>query len=110
MLSKKKHAAAEDGRPVLKQHYLIKCVSAATSIILIFDLFCRTFGIGHCLLTLAYSVYTASSIFLLQIQTGTDDGNALPRLEYCVRKLVQVQSLSPGKPAVGRHPLLESSD
>lgn len=79
------------------QTYLVECVSSATSIIFIFDLFCRTFGIGHCVLSLSYSVYIATSIFLIQIQSSIDDGAALRRLDYCVQMLAQVQSINPGK-------------
>lgn len=96
MLSKHQDVTPDGRNLQPMQHYLMECVSSATSIISIFDLFSRSFGIGHCVLSLAYSVYIASSIFLLQIQSGTDDGNALHRLEYCVRTLTQVRSLSPG--------------
>lgn len=77
------------------QGYLIECITSATSIISIFDLFCRTFGIRYCVLSLSYSVYIATSIFLLQVQSNPDDSQALRRLEYCVRTLAQVQRINP---------------
>jgi hypothetical protein len=70
-------------------------VNSANAIISIFDLFCRTFGIGYCVLSLSYSVYTATSIFLLQMQTSIDDGQAHRRLEYCVRMLDQIRHINP---------------
>jgi len=79
------------------QHWLVECISSASSIISIFDLFCRTFGIRFCNLSLSYSVYIATSIFLLQAQTNSGDATALRRLEYCVRTLVQLQRIDPCK-------------
>lgn len=104
MLSKHQDVSTDGRNLQPMQQYLMECVSSATSIISIFDLFSRSFGVGHCVLSLAYSVYIASSIFLLQIQSGTDDGNALHRLEYCVRTLAQVQRLSPGKRWIKQRP------
>lgn len=78
--------------------HLVKCVTSATSIIAIFDLFCRTYSLNYCVLSLAYSVYVASSIFLLQIQATPDNQQALQRLEFCIQCLGQVKSFSPGKP------------
>ncbi|KAH0489204.1 hypothetical protein TgHK011_009645 [Trichoderma gracile] len=77
------------------QRYLVECVSSATAIIAIFDLFCRTFTMNYCVLSLAYSVYIASSIFLLQVQAAPDDAQALGRLSYCMQALKQVKTFSP---------------
>ncbi|KAI8297563.1 Nitrogen assimilation transcription factor nit-4 [Colletotrichum sp. SAR11_59] len=85
----------ENLQPV--QRYLVECVTTATSIIAIFDLFCRSFGIGHCVLSLSYSVYIAASIFLLQVQSSVEDTQALRRLEYCVRILASVKRINPGE-------------
>ncbi|KAL7791740.1 fungal-specific transcription factor domain-containing protein [Trichoderma afarasin] len=77
------------------KRYLVECVTSATAIIAIFDLFCRTFTMNYCVLSLAYSVYIASSIFLLQVQAAPDDGQALERLNYCIEALKQVRTFSP---------------
>ncbi|KAH6608909.1 hypothetical protein Trco_002255 [Trichoderma cornu-damae] len=77
------------------KRYLFECVTSATAIIAIFDLFCRTFTMNYCVLSLAYSLYIASSIFLLQVQASPDDGQALGRLNYCIRALKQVKTFSP---------------
>ncbi|KAH6645084.1 fungal-specific transcription factor domain-containing protein [Truncatella angustata] len=68
-------------------HHLQECVTSATSIIAAFDLFCKTFGIGHCVLSQLYSVYIAATIFLLQIQATPHDSQALGRLEFCLNAL-----------------------
>lgn len=80
------------------KRYLVECVTSATAIIAIFDLFCRTFTMNYCVLSLAYSLYIASSIFLLQVQAAPDDAQALGRLNYCIQALKQVKTFSPGKP------------
>lgn len=95
MLSQTTMVVEGDLQPI--QNYLIECITSASSIISIFDLFCRTFGIRYCVLSLSYSVYIATSIFLLQVQSNPDDSQALRRLEYCVRTLAQVQRINPGK-------------
>lgn len=78
--------------------HLVQCMSSATTILSLFDLYRRTFGDGHVVLSLAYSVYTAASIFLLEIQAlkyaapGT-----LDKLKYCVFALERVKVANPGK-------------
>lgn len=79
------------------QRYLVESVTSATSIMAIFDLFCRTFTINYCVLSLAYCVYIASSIFLLQVQAAPDDQQAMRKLTYCIQCLQQVRQISPGK-------------
>jgi hypothetical protein len=77
--------------------HLIECISSATAIITIFDLFRRTFGEGYCVLSLSYSVYTAASIFLLQIQASTyRDDQTLRRLQFCTGVLERVKIFNPG--------------
>ncbi|KAK2030405.1 fungal-specific transcription factor domain-containing protein [Colletotrichum zoysiae] len=93
MLSQRGRENAENLQPV--QRYLGECVTSATGIIAIFDLFCRSFGISHCVLSLSYSVYIAASIFLLQVQSSVEDAQALRRLEYCVRILASVKRINP---------------
>jgi hypothetical protein len=76
---------------------LIQCISSATSIVALFDLYNRTFGDGHVVLSLAYSVYTAASIFLLEIQAlGHAASSTLERLLYCLGALEQLQNTNPG--------------
>ncbi|PLN86606.1 putative Zn(II)2Cys6 transcription factor [Aspergillus taichungensis] len=76
--------------------HLIQCMTSATAILSLFDLFCCTFGDGHVVLSLAYSVYTAASIFLLEIQAlkyaapGT-----LEKLKFCIYALEQVKTSNP---------------
>ncbi|KAM0258476.1 hypothetical protein ACHAQJ_003815 [Trichoderma viride] len=50
---------------------------------------------NYCVLSLAYSLYIASSIFLLQVQAAPDDGQALGRLSYCIQAMKQVKTFSP---------------
>ncbi|PHH78557.1 hypothetical protein CDD80_6668 [Ophiocordyceps camponoti-rufipedis] len=74
---------------------LVECVTSANAIITIFDLFCRTFTMNYCVLSLAYSVYTAASVFLLQVQASPGEQQATRRLEYCCQCLSQVKTMSP---------------
>ncbi|PVH80486.1 fungal-specific transcription factor domain-containing protein [Cadophora sp. DSE1049] len=80
-------------------NHLVECISSATSIIAIFDLFCRTFGDDYCILSLSYSVYTAASIFLLQVQAATGpvvgEEMTVRRLEFCIRALERVGRINP---------------
>ena len=77
---------------------LIQCISSATSIIALFDLYIRTFGDGHVVLSLAYSVYTAASIFLLEVQAvGHAAPTTLERLAFCLEALKRLQRTNPGK-------------
>ncbi|OBT46304.1 hypothetical protein VE00_02727 [Pseudogymnoascus sp. WSF 3629] len=77
-------------------NHLVECISSATSIIAIFDLFCKTFGDNFCILSLSYSVYTAASIFLLQIQAGMSrDEQTLARLKFSIYSLERVKSTNP---------------
>lgn len=70
---------------------------SATAILSLFDMFCNTFGDGHVVLSLAYSVYTAASIFLLEVQAlkyaapGT-----LEKLKFCIYALERVKISNPG--------------
>lgn len=87
--------------------HLLECVSSATSIIAIFDLFCRSFGIYRSVLSLSYSVYIASSIFLLQVQAAagmsgmlTEEEQqqqqpALRKLDFCIRALSRLKDINP---------------
>jgi hypothetical protein len=76
---------------------LVQCISSATSIVALFELYNRTFGEGHVVLALAYSLYTATSIFLLEVQAvGHAASNTLERLALCVPTLERLQKTSPG--------------
>ena len=79
-------------------NYLVQCVTSATSIIAIFNLFCKTFGTDYCILSLSYSVYIAATIYLLQVQAFPNDHQALQRLDYCMRSLNEVKKCSPSTP------------
>ncbi|KAL5115807.1 hypothetical protein ACEQ8H_006302 [Pleosporales sp. CAS-2024a] len=78
------------------QNPLIQCISSATSIVALFELYNRTFGESHVVLALAYSLYTATSIFLLQVQAVGHVGPAtLERLTLCVATLQRLEKTSP---------------
>jgi len=83
---------------VMAEHNpLIKCLSSATSIVTLFSLYKRTFGEGHVVLSLAYSVYTAASIFLLEIQAiGHVAPITLERLSICIGALDRLRQTNPG--------------
>ncbi|OJJ45729.1 hypothetical protein ASPZODRAFT_68933 [Penicilliopsis zonata CBS 506.65] len=76
--------------------HLVQCMASATTILSLYDLYCRTFGDSHVVLSLAYSVYTAASIFLLEIHalkfaaTGT-----LDKLKFCIIALERVKPANP---------------
>ncbi|KAM5355281.1 hypothetical protein ACJ41O_001927 [Fusarium nematophilum] len=86
-----------DDGPHPMQNHLVECVTSATSIIAIFDLFCRTFTINHCVLSLSYSVYIAATIFLLQVQASPEDQQAVRKLNFCIHALHQAKFVNPGK-------------
>jgi hypothetical protein len=95
MLFQRPSSITSQQRP--NPNHLVECISSAASIIAIFDLFCRTFGHSYCILSLSYSVYTAASIFLLQIQAATcQDDQTLRRLEFCIHALERVKISNPG--------------
>lgn len=84
-------------RETYDKSHLVQCMGSATAILALFDLYRRTFGDAHVVLSLAYSVYTAASIFLLEIQAlkyaapGT-----LDKLKFCVYALERVKGSNPG--------------
>uniref|UniRef100_A0A8H7N845 Zn(2)-C6 fungal-type domain-containing protein n=1 Tax=Bionectria ochroleuca TaxID=29856 RepID=A0A8H7N845_BIOOC len=84
-----------DGEPAPVHSYLFQCVTSATSIIAIFNLFVSTFGIKYCVLSVSYSVYIAATIYLLQVQAFPGDSHALHRLAFCIRVLSEVKKYSP---------------
>ncbi|KAJ5883311.1 uncharacterized protein N7473_010197 [Penicillium subrubescens] len=81
--------------PYDKSH-LVQCMASATSILSLFDLYRRTFGDNHVVLSQAYSIYTAASIFLLEIQAlkyaapGT-----LDKLKFCIFALERIKGSNP---------------
>lgn len=93
MLSRQIHPEDDGPHPI--QNHLVECVTSATSIIAIFDLFCRTFTINHCVLSLSYSLYIAATIFLLQVQASPEDQQALRKLSFCIQALNQAKFVNP---------------
>ena len=78
------------------EHHVAECNSSANAIINIFDLYTRTFGNGHVMTALIYCVYTAASIFLLQIQAAKQDsGTPVWRLKYCINAMEGVKDSAP---------------
>ncbi|KAJ5901726.1 hypothetical protein N7495_002254 [Penicillium taxi] len=81
--------------PYDKSH-LVQCMASATTILALYDLYRRTFGDNHVVLSLAYGIYTAASIFLLEIQAlkyaapGT-----LDKLKFCIFAMEQIKTSSP---------------
>ncbi|KAL5335041.1 fungal-specific transcription factor domain-containing protein [Aspergillus crustosus] len=87
----------DDTRSRAHPHHLVQCISSATSIITIYDLFCRSFGYVYTVLSISYSLYTAASIFLLQIQAASRQDihtQALTRLQYCIGALDRLSALN----------------
>lgn len=84
-------------REAYDKSHLVHCMTSATAILSIFGMYERTFGDGRVVLSMAYSVYTAASIFLLEIQAlkyaapGT-----LDKLKICILALDRVRVSSPG--------------
>ena len=74
----------------------MQCIFSANAIIAVFDLYRRAFGEGHVILALAYSVYTAASIFLLELQVN-GGGSSLEKLRFCVQILEKLRVASPSK-------------
>ncbi|THV76861.1 hypothetical protein D6D28_00798 [Aureobasidium pullulans] len=81
----------------IDQNPLIQCISSAASIIALFGLFVRTFGDGHVVLSLAYSLYTATSILLLELQANPRNPQryTMERLSYCLSALERVKKTNP---------------
>ncbi|KAF3760441.1 hypothetical protein M406DRAFT_237195, partial [Cryphonectria parasitica EP155] len=102
MLSRERSSADNN-----RARHLLECVSSATSIIAIFDLFCKSFGIYRSVLSLSYSVYIASSIFLLQVQAAAGSSGtlteeeqqqqqpAIRKLDFCIRALSRLRDINP---------------
>ncbi|QKX62118.1 uncharacterized protein TRUGW13939_09274 [Talaromyces rugulosus] len=82
--------AANGSRPDM--NHLVQCMSSATSILALFDLYRRTFGDRHVVLSLAYSLYTATSIFLLEIKAlKYAAGATVEKVKFCVFALERVK-------------------
>jgi hypothetical protein len=72
-------------------------MNSATTILAMFDLYRRTFGDSHVVLSVAYSVYTAASIFLLEIKALKYAAPAtLEKVKFCVVALERVKGANPG--------------
>ncbi|KAI9036572.1 putative C6 transcription factor [Aspergillus affinis] len=87
---------SKTNRESYDKSHLVQCITSATSILSLFDLYRRTFGDSHVVLSLSYSVYTAASIFLLEIQAlkyaapGT-----LEKIKFCIFALERVKASNP---------------
>ena len=82
-----------------KATHLRQCLESATAVLSIYDLFVRSFGDGHVVLSQAYTIYTAASIFLLQVQATKDlHSSAMDHLKFCIDALERIKHTSPGKP------------
>ncbi|KAK1766916.1 nitrogen assimilation transcription factor nit-4 [Phialemonium atrogriseum] len=95
MLSQRVAGGCDPRLTAPNARYLLECVNAATTTIVIFDLFCSTFGYGRCVLSLSYSVYIAASIFLLQVQANVNDNLSCQRLKFCIHALDRLKSVNP---------------
>ncbi|KAE8148213.1 fungal-specific transcription factor domain-containing protein [Aspergillus avenaceus] len=88
---------SKTNRESYDKSHLVQCMTSSTAILSLFDLYRRTFGDSHVVLSLSYSVYTAASIFLLEIQAlkyaapGT-----LDKLKFCIYALERVKVSNPG--------------
>jgi hypothetical protein len=78
-----------------RQAHAVQCMISANSIIAIFDLFRQTFGVKYTILSLGYSVYTAASIFLLEVQATSTPSE---RLSFCIQALESIKDASPSTP------------
>ncbi|PGH26505.1 hypothetical protein AJ80_01819 [Polytolypa hystricis UAMH7299] len=87
---KSSHSETNNAKP------LVQCMFSATSIIALYDLYRRTFGDGHVVLSMAYSIYTAASIFLLEIQAlKYASSGTVEKLRYCIGALNRVKTANP---------------
>jgi hypothetical protein len=76
---------------------IVECLSSASAITVIFELFLSSFGYNHCVMSLSYSLYMAASIFLLHVQAvKPPDSKSLERLDFCVNALERVSSTNAG--------------
>lgn len=81
----------------VREPHAVQCMLSANSILAIYDLFRRTFGLTFGVLSLGFGVYTAASIFLSEIQASRDATSAaFERLVYCIQRLECMKSSSPG--------------
>lgn len=73
-----------------------ECLGSASAIVTIFNLFCQAFGYSRVVLSLAYSLYTAASIYLLQIQASSSrEEYTLQSMRFCVQALDKVKGSNP---------------
>ncbi|KAL2853386.1 C6 transcription factor [Aspergillus pseudoustus] len=83
-------------REAYDKSHLVNCITSATAILSIFGMYRRTFGDSHVVLSIAYSVYTAASIFLLEIQAlKYAASGTLDKLKFCILALERVKVSSP---------------
>ncbi|KAI9370987.1 fungal-specific transcription factor domain-containing protein [Aspergillus egyptiacus] len=83
-------------RETYDESHLVHCMTSATAILSIYGMYRRTFGDSHVVLSIAYGVYTAASIFLLEIQALKYAAPAtLDKLKFCIFTLERVKVSSP---------------
>jgi hypothetical protein len=76
---------------------VIECLTSASAITIIFELFSTTFGHGYSIMALSYSLYMAASIFLLQVQAvKPSDPRMVERLRFCINSLESVSTVNAG--------------
>ncbi|KAG2421011.1 hypothetical protein HFD88_000627 [Aspergillus terreus] len=87
---------SKKNRESYEKSHLVQCMTSATAILSIFDLYRRTFGDSHVVLSVAYGIYTAASIFLLEIQAlKYAAAGTLDKLKFCIYALERVKVSSP---------------
>ena len=90
-------AKGADRPPGYRDENFEICLFSATALYAIFDLFVRSFGYGHCVMSLSYSLYLAASIFLLRVQNSARiDMQGLSDLYRCMQALQQVSTVNTG--------------
>lgn len=85
-------------RPNAGTEHTAECMSSAISIVRLFELYRETFGDGHVVLIIGYSLYMAVSVFLLEAQASKEGSLApstLSHLHFCVQALERVKVSSP---------------
>ncbi|KAK5070615.1 hypothetical protein LTS08_004388 [Lithohypha guttulata] len=94
MLFKRPESLPEGDMP--NPAHFKECLGSASAIVAVFDLYCRTFTYSRVVLSLAYSVYTAASIYLLQIQASSvREDYTLDSMRFCVQALDRLKASSP---------------
>lgn len=90
--------ASDPQRPNAGTEHTAECMSSAISIVVLYELYRKTFGDDHVVLIIGYAIYMAVSVFLLEAQASRD-GNVAPttlsHLHFCVQALERIKASSP---------------